>query len=238
MAGRREFLKGVAAGGAVVIGSQWISGVEAGAEPAPTGKWTAKEFTPQSLGNWPSDVDQHLALYKGYVTKANELADLIAKADRSPEKQSSIYSELRELKLEYSFAVGGVKNHEIFFGHQAAVSKENTKPQGKLLEALEENFGSFEKWREDLKATGISARGWVWLALDLDKRTLMNYLGDSQNSYPIWSGVPILALDMFEHAFFKDYGKNRGAYIDAFLTRINWAVVENNYLRALKKAEA
>jgi Fe-Mn family superoxide dismutase len=233
MASRRQFLRSSGAGVAVLIGAAGAGIPEIALAQAssskPSDRWELVPFTPASLGNWPSDVDQHLALYEGYVKKANELQDRIANADRDPAKQSVIYSELRGLKVEYSFAVGGVKNHEIFFGHQMAKPKEGNVPTGKVKQAIERHFGSVASWEADLRATGISARGWVWLAWDRDRKTLFNYIGDSQNAYPIWNAVPLVALDMFEHAFFKDYGRNRGAYISDFLPRINWEVVESRF---------
>jgi Fe-Mn family superoxide dismutase len=197
----------------------------AGAESGPH-RWQSKGFTPEGLGRWPSDVDQHLALYEGYVKKANEILTQLTTVSRDPKEQSITYSALRALKVEYSFAVGGVKNHEIFFGNQLSAPKESNTPAGRAKRLIVEHFGSVARWEEDLRATGISARGWAWLAYDRDTKTLFNYIGDGQNSYPIWNAVPLLALDMYEHAFFKDYGRDRGAYITDFMKRVNWEAVE------------
>ena len=237
MIARREFLIAAATGVAALSAANDIVS-PAVARAVSTPPWIAKVYRPEQFGRWPSDVDQHLALYEGYVKKANELLELIASADRAPAAQSTTYSMLREAKVEYSFAVGGIKNHEVFFDHLLPAAKSSNHPPDSVITALNAHFGSFEKWREDLIATAISARGWVWLAFDLERKTLFNYIGDSQNAYPIWSSVPVLAVDMFEHAFFKDYGKNRSAYLTDLLARINWEVVAQNLSRAERLAKA
>ncbi len=171
-------------------------------------------------------MESHYKLYEGYVKKANEILEKLSTVDRDPAKANQVFSELRELKLELSFAVGGVKNHENYF---TVLGGKGGKPSGKLLEQIEKDFGSFEEWAADLKATGIAARGWVWLAVDWETGKLFNYLGDAQNSYPIWDATLLLALDTYEHAYWLDYQQNRAAYIDTFMKNINWEPVEKSW---------
>lgn len=166
-------------------------------------------------------MTEHYKLYEGYVKKANEIEEKLKTVDRSTANQT--YSDLRELKVEYSFAVGGIKNHEIYFGHLGGTGGE---PPSLLTEMIKRDFGSFEAFKEDMKQTGIAARGWVWLAYDWQTNKLFNYLGDSQNTFPVWFATPLVALDTYEHAYWADYGTDRAAYIDAFFKNLNWAVVE------------
>ncbi len=166
-------------------------------------------------------MQDHYKLYEGYVKKANEIEEKLKTVDRSAANQ--IYSDLRELKLEYSFAVGGIKNHEIYFGH---LGGQGGEPSGPLLEMIVKDFGSFDAWKEDMKQTGIAARGWVWLGFDWQTGKLFNYLGDSQNAYPVWNTTPLVALDTYEHAYWADYGTARATYIDAFFKNLNWAPAE------------
>ncbi len=232
MVNRRTLIRSAGAGilASAALGVRPVAEVLAEAtKPGGAYRWVSKGFTPQSLGNWPSDVDQHLALYEGYVKKSNQLFEQMETVSRDPAEQSITYSALRELKVEYSFAVGGVKNHEVFFGNQLSAPRSNNVPGKRMKQAIEKHFGSVERWEADLRATGISARGWAWLALDRDTGSLFNYIGDAQNTYPIWNAVPLVALDMYEHAFFKDYGKDRGAYITDFLKRLDWGNVEKRF---------
>jgi Fe-Mn family superoxide dismutase len=136
---------------------------------------------------------------------------------------NQVFSEVRGLKLELSFAVGGIKNHEVYFEH---LGGPGGTPKGTIAKLLERDFGSFDAWRADLKATGLAARGWAWTAYDWDEQRLFNYLGDSQNTFPIWNATPLVALDVYEHAYFMDFGTDRASYIDAFLANLDWGVVD------------
>ncbi len=169
-------------------------------------------------------MTEHYKLYEGYVKKANEIEEKLKTVDKSTANQT--YSDLRELKVEYSFAVGGIKNHEFYFWHLGGKGGE---PTGALAEKIKEDFGSFAAFQEDMKQTGIAARGWVWLAIDWNTGKLFNYLGDAQNTYPIWNATPLVALDTYEHAYWMDYGTGRAAYIDTFFKNLNWKVVEQYY---------
>ncbi len=97
------------------------------------------------------------------------------------------------------------------------------------MEQINKDFGSFDSYKKDLKATGMAARGWVWTAWNEREKRLFNYLGDAQNTFPVWYAVPILALDTYEHAYFIDYGVNRASYIDAFLDNLDWEEVDKNF---------
>src|SRR5438128_550605 len=80
---------------------------------------------------------------------------------------------------------------------------------------------------------GIAARGWAWLAYDHDWNTLTTVIGDAQNTFPLWNATPIVALDVYEHAYWIDYGRARAKYIDAFFNNLDWNVVEQNLEKAL-----
>ena len=75
------------------------------------------------------------------------------------------------------------------------------------------------------RATAIAARGWAWTAYDWDERRLFNYLGDAQNTFPVWNATPLVALDVYEHAYFLDYQTDRPSYVDAFFENLDWTVV-------------
>jgi len=167
-------------------------------------------------------IEQHYKLYQGYVRKANEIMDRLKQLVVDPAQSNPTYSELRELKVELAFAIGGVKNHELYFEH---LGGEGGEPTGMIAELIARDFGSFEAWRRDLKATGLAARGWAWLAYDRDAQKLFNYIGDSQNTYPIWNAVPLVALDVYEHAYWIDHGTARGDYIEAFFGSLDWNIV-------------
>lgn len=195
---------------------------------------TPKTFS-QSLyslkGISKKTIEEHLKLYQGYVNKYNEInKELAALGDDEYKKSNQVFSGLRELKVELSFAYGGIINHELYFSHLGGST--NRAPTGALMKQILKDFGSFESYKKDLKATGMSARGWVWTGWNKREEKLFNYLGDSQNTYLVWEVNPILALDTYEHAYFIDYGVLRVNYIDAFIENLNWKVIEDLFERA------
>jgi Fe-Mn family superoxide dismutase len=194
-------------------------------------KIEAKTF-PDSLfkldGISKKTIKEHLKLYQVYVNKFNEINERLAGlVDDDYLKANQVCLAVRELKLELPFAWGGIINHEIYFSHLGGTTSSKV-PTGSLLTQIKKDFGSLENFKKDLKATGLAARGWAWTVWNKKNKMLYNHLGDSQNSYLLWGVKPIIALDVYEHAYFIDYGGQRGSYIDAFLNNLNWSVVEKN----------
>jgi superoxide dismutase, Fe-Mn family len=167
-------------------------------------------------------VEAHYKLYQGYIAKRNEILGRLDGVDLSAANQ--VYSDVRALKVDLTFAIGGIKNHEIYFEHLGGNGGDPDGPFGQLVER---DFGSVAAWRDDLKATGMAGRGWAWTAYDWDEGRLFNYIGDTQNSYPIWNATPLVALDVYEHAYFLDYQTDRASYIDAFFANLDWATVND-----------
>ena len=188
-----------------------------------------RELRPEVLemdGISRAAVEAHYKLYEGYVAKRNEILQRLGEVDLSAANQ--VYSEVRALKVDLSFAIGGVKNHEIYFAH---LGGGGGNPDGAIAELIERDFGGADAWRADLKASGMAGRGWAWTAYDWDEQRLFNYVGDAQNTFPIWNATPLVALDVYEHAYFLDYQTDRGSYIEAFFGNLDWDVV-NGWVEA------
>jgi superoxide dismutase, Fe-Mn family len=186
---------------------------------------TARELKPalyELEGISRPAVEAHYKLYQGYVAKRNEILGKLADVDLASANQ--VYSEVRALKVDLSFAIGGIKNHEIYFEH---LGGEGGAPEGAIGELIARDFDSADAWRADLKATGMGGRGWAWTAYDWDEGRLLNYIGDAQNTFPIWNTTPLVALDVYEHAYFLDYQTDRASYIDAFFNNLDWSVVND-----------
>ena len=167
-------------------------------------------------------VEAHYKLYQGYVNKRNEILAKLAEVDLGSANQ--VYSELRALKVDLTFALGGIKNHELYFAHLGGGGGD---PTGAFSALVKRDFGSIGAWRADLKATGIAGRGWAWTAYDWDEGRVFNYIGDAQNTFPVWNATPLIALDVYEHAYFLDYQTDRASYIDAFFDNLDWATVDD-----------
>jgi superoxide dismutase, Fe-Mn family len=167
-------------------------------------------------------VEAHYRLYEGYVAKRNEILEKLDGVDLSSANQA--YSDVRALKVDLTFAIGGIKNHEIYFEH---LGGDGGNPGGAAAQLIQRDFGSVDAWRADLRATGMAARGWAWTAYDWDEGRIFNYIGDAQNTFPVWNATPLVALDVYEHAYFMDFQTDRASYIDAFFDNLDWPVVND-----------
>ncbi len=163
----------------------------------------------------------HGKLYTGYVTKRNEIEEKMKSVDLSGANQT--YSHLRALKVEETFAGNAQVLHEAYF---ASLGAQGGRPSGTLLATIEKEWESFEKWEAEFMATGMAVRGWVVLAYDVNDGRLHNYVGDAHNQGGMWGAIPLLVLDVYEHAYFIDYGADRKTYIADFMKNLNWSAVE------------
>jgi Fe-Mn family superoxide dismutase len=170
----------------------------------------------------------HDKLYAGYVAKKNEITEKLLKlshgeGDLSGANQS--YSELRALKDGETFTVNGIYLHEWYF----EVLGGNGTPSGEIVAALTAQYGSLENFLAYFSACGMAARGWVVLAWDTHDKALRTYTGDAHNQGGVWGALPILVLDVYEHAYFIDYGSDRKAYIADFWKNLDWNKVNALY---------
>ena len=165
-------------------------------------------------------IDNHFdVLYKGYVNKLNEIEESMKTAD--PAAANATYSIIRELKKEEVFTTNAISLHEGYFEN---LSPGGNKPTGAILELIQAGWGSYEKWETEFRALGLAARGWVVLAFNWKDGRLHSYLTDI-HSDGVWNCSPVMILDVYEHAYYLDYGAARKAYIDAFFANLNWGVV-------------
>ncbi|MGH2369655.1 MAG: superoxide dismutase [Chloroflexota bacterium] len=141
----------------------------------------------------------HDKLYPGYVNKRNEIDQALPNADRS--KAAQTYSEYRALKHEETFNADGQILHELYFSH---LGGNGAPPTGALGEQLNKDFGSFAKFTEDLAASGLAARGWANVALDPTDMKIHIFIADAHNQGGVWGTIPIMTLDVYEHAYFMD----------------------------------
>ena len=164
--------------------------------------------------------EHHDVLYAGYVKKYNEIMEMLSSVDFSLANAS--YSEVRELMVEKSFALNGVKLHELYF---ASLTDKPEPASGKIKDIIAKQWGSFEAWQEQFAALGIASRGWVVLAFDYALGRFDNYIFDVHNQGSIVDTEIALVLDVYEHAYFLDYGTARKDYIEKYMAAINWAEI-------------
>ncbi|HHW02104.1 MAG TPA: superoxide dismutase [Thermoanaerobacterales bacterium] len=163
-------------------------------------------------------------LYKGYVNKINEIREKLQFAIR--QEANATYSEYRGLKKGETFAMDGVILHELYFENLGGFGG---MPEGSLLRRIENDFGSFNDWLQDFRAAGMAARGWVVLAFNPRDRRIHNYLQDAHDQGVIINTAALLVLDVYEHAYFIDYGTRKAEYITAFIQNIDWSAAERRW---------
>ncbi|MBI4214893.1 superoxide dismutase [archaeon] len=162
-------------------------------------------------------TEHHDVLYAGYVKKLNEIEAKLEATETSD--ANATYSGIRELKVEETFAKNAMRLHEGYFDNMGGTTPGAGTAISKLIER---DFGSFAKWEKEFRALGVASRGWVVLAYDWDDNRLFNYLCDVHNQGGVWNCTPLLILDVYEHAYFIDYGTKRKDYIEAFMKTIDW----------------
>lgn len=173
-----------------------------------------KGFSDQLLKN-------HFTLYQGYVTNSNKLADAL----RNMAKEGKIStSEYAELKRRFGWEWNGMRLHEYYFGNiikGGKVIDKNTNLYKKIME----DFGSYENWEKDFKATGaMRGIGWIILYYDEVEGRLFNTWISEHNTGHLSGAQPLLVMDVFEHAYMIDYGLKKADYIEAFFDVIDWTV--------------
>lgn len=179
-------------------------------------------------------IGEHLSLYAGYVRQVNALnAELAALRERG--RASGRDAEFAELTRRLGFEYNGMILHEYYFSNLTGGARPKPEPTSRIARALAESFGSVEAWRTDFQAIGgMRGVGWVLLCEDPATRRLTNHwISLHQDGVPA-GFKPLLAMDVWEHAFMRDYrATERGRYLDAFFRNVDWPVVERRLVEPM-----
>ncbi len=167
-------------------------------------------------------LKNHFTLYQGYVNNTNTLTDTL---NRLRKDGKGATPEFAELKRRVGWEFNGMRLHECYFENLGG--KSPISPESRLAQKIHQEFGSYEEWAQDFKATGaMRGIGWAILYQDLTTGQLLNvWVNEHDVGHPACC-VPILVMDVFEHAFITDYGLKRADYISAFFQNINWSAAE------------
>src|SRR3954449_7281316 len=123
-------------------------------------------------------MEDHFKLYEGYAKKSNECRGILKEFDYGEIEGNQVYSPLRAVAVDYTFALLGFKNHDLYFGH---LGGEGGDPQGRFAELIDGEFNGVDKWLDAVRKAALAARGWVMVGYDLNDGSLFNYIMDSQN---------------------------------------------------------
>jgi len=186
-------------------------------------------------------IAEHLALYASYVKQVNMLNDELAVL-RERGRASGRDHEFAELTRRLGFEYNGMILHEYYFSCLRGGVDPKPAPKSKISQALVESFGSIQDWRTDFQAIGsMRGIGWVLLCQDPVTQLLTNHWVSLHQNGVFASFKPLLVLDVWEHAFMRDYkATDKGRYLQAFFQNIDWRVVERRLVEpmAIRPASA
>lgn len=164
----------------------------------------------------------HFTLYQGYVTNTNKLLDTLGAMLKEGKTGTPEYAELKR-RLGWEF--NGMRLHEYYFENLGG--KGALDAASRLGKALAAEFGSVEKWEADFRATGaMRGIGWVVLYQDSAGGRFVNQWVNEHDVGNYAGAVPILIMDVFEHAYMTDYGLKKADYIASFVKNIDWKAAE------------
>lgn len=176
----------------------------------------------------------HFGLYEGYVKNVQKAFEAITKLAEEDKLDSPEYAEL---KRRFGWEWNGMRLHEYYFGN---LTKEpESLSEGRTFGMqIKKDFGSWENWEKDFRATAaMRGIGWVILCFDPMAQKLFNvWIGEHDTGH-FAGAIPLLVLDVFEHAYFTDYGSKRADYIESFMKAVDWGVVGARYDMVTKYLE-
>jgi Fe-Mn family superoxide dismutase len=169
-----------------------------------------------------NQLKAHFTLYQGYVKKLNEIEQKLGTVDRSAPNYS--YNEYSELKRREPVAYNGTFLHELYFDN---LGGEGTTPPAAFKTAAEASFGSWDNYLLDLRAAAGSAHGWVLTCYGYADQKLRNVLVQSEHHVGLQVDTHVMvAIDVWEHAYFMDYGTKKPDYIGNVIASLDWSVIE------------
>ena len=169
----------------------------------------------------------HSKHHQAYVTGANTALEKLAEA-----RETGNFAAINKLEKDLAFHLGGHVNHSVFWKNMSPDG--GGAPEGEVAAAIDEFFGSFDGFQKQFNeaANGIQGSGWSMLVWDtLGKRLNINQLFDQQGNLPVGQ-LPVLQLDMWEHAFYLQYLNVKGDYVKAWWNVVNWADVTERFTKA------
>ncbi|MGI6877506.1 superoxide dismutase [Microbacterium sp. gxy059] len=172
----------------------------------------------------------HSKHHATYVAGANTALEKMAEA-----REKGDFANINKLEKDLAFNLGGHTNHSIFWTNLTPEGQE--RPEGEIAAAIDDHFGSFEGFQGQFTAAalGIQGSGWAGVFWDsIGENLVIQQFFDQQSQFAAGT-VPVLLLDMWEHAFYLDYKNVKGDYVKAFWNIVNWDNVKERFDTAREK---
>jgi Fe-Mn family superoxide dismutase len=192
----------------------------------------AKKFNLNTESCSKSVLATHEELFKEYTESLNKVSASLDGADR--ENANSNCSEFRSLKIDESFLINASFLHALYFENIGDLQSKITVDSLAYMR-LQRDFGTFDEWQKDFVACAMAARnGWVLTVYNVFLKRYMNVMVDSHNfNIPIGC-IPVIAIDVWEHSYFKDFLKNKKEYVYKTMKELNWSAIETRIDRCDK----
>lgn len=191
-----------------------------------------KKFTFNSDFLSNDNFQNHVELYQGYLKNFNEVSAKLDTADR--QNVNCNHSEFRSLKLDEAFNMNGVYLHELYFANIGDMNSE-IKMDSLAYMRLARDFGSFDAWQKDFIACASASQcGWAITYLNTYTQTYMNAVVDLHTNNVPFGSYPVIVMDAWQHAYYRDYLKDVSTYTRAMMKLLRWPVIEERIQKADK----
>ena len=168
----------------------------------------------------------HDTHHQGYVNGLNAAEETLAE-----NREAGDYSSTASALGNVTHNGCGHYLHTLFWENMSPNG--GGEPEGELRDRIEEDFGSYEGWKGEFEAAASAAGGWALLVYDPVAKQLRNVPVDKHDQGALWGAHPVLALDVWEHSYYYDYGPDRGDFVENFFEVVDWDEVADQYETAV-----
>ena len=176
------------------------------------------------------NVGNHIELYQDYLEKFNKTSAKLDSIDKAAAHTN--HSDYRSVKIDETFNMNGAYLHELYFANMADNNSQINMDTLAYMR-LNRDFGTFDDWQKDFIACGLSSRcGWVITYLNTFTQSYMNTFIDLHSDHVPVGMYPVIVMDMWQHAYYKDYLKDSKTYLIGMMKQLNWKVIDERFQRA------
>ena len=187
-----------------------------------------KGFTNELLKN-------HFTLYEGYIKNANQLLETLTGLLK---EEKTTGPHFTEIKRRLAFELNGIKLHEYYFENMCKDAHNEPDRETLFYKKVAQEFGSYQNWEKSFRAVAsMRGVGWAVAIYDAQAGLVINTWIEEHHIGHVAGTIPILVLDLWEHAMLLDYGSDREKYIDTFFNVINWTVAASRFEKVLEHQE-
>lgn len=183
-----------------------------------------------------ANKQNHIELYDSYVEQFNEISAKLDTANRLDVNSSN--SAYRSLKIDESYNMNAIYLHELYFANISDLNSKITMDSLAYMR-LSRDFGSFDNWQKDFIACCKASRcGWAMTYYNFYTKSFMNTFIDLHSENVPVFGYPVIVMDVWQHAYYKDYLKDVKTYVVAMMKQFNWNIIEKRFVKVDKIANA